>query len=165
MSAWSSYVYGVVIVDTLGKTNAESMYIAQTVINHLPKIYGIDDEVKYYLNLSNSFPSTSNCDEFLNRSNLGIKKYRHHRFEHNSKVIITIEGYLGYFSFENAVKEVTKVLSRLSSRLWVTDCLVIVTGSTPSCDFSNQFIFNNPEWILNREDSGWVNRKIFNRME
>ena len=37
MSSWT-YVTGVIEVDTFGRSDAEAMYMAQTVVNHLPRI-------------------------------------------------------------------------------------------------------------------------------
>ena len=37
MSCWT-YVTGVIEVDTCARSDAEAMYLAQTVVNHLPRI-------------------------------------------------------------------------------------------------------------------------------
>ena len=39
MSVWFN-VNGVITVDTFARSDAEAMYLVQTVVNHLPKIHG-----------------------------------------------------------------------------------------------------------------------------
>lgn len=161
-------VYGVITVDTFGRSDAESMYIAQTVVSHLPKppyIPELSNGIKYYLNLDENFPNTSNCDEFFRRSNLGIKKHGTYYFTHNSLVTITINGLINYLPFAEGIKEITKILSRLSSRLLVLECIVCIEGENPRNEQRKQFIFNNPEWITDRDDSNWVREKIFKETE
>lgn len=46
MSMWT-YVNGTIELDTFGRSDAESMYLAQTVINHLPRITGSEGDVNY----------------------------------------------------------------------------------------------------------------------
>ena len=50
MSCWT-YVTGVIEVDTCARSDAEAMYLAQTVVNHLPRITGSE----------RSHVSRSNC--------------------------------------------------------------------------------------------------------
>ena len=44
MSCWT-YVTGVIEVDTCARSDAEAMYLAQTVVNHLPRITGSERKI------------------------------------------------------------------------------------------------------------------------
>ena len=69
MSRWT-YVSGVIKVDTFARSSAEAIYLAQTVVNHLPQISGSEGPAHYYLNLMQGCCASSKCDEFNRRSNL-----------------------------------------------------------------------------------------------
>lgn len=145
MSIWS-YVYGIIEVDTYARSNAEAMYLTQTVVDHLPRIYGSEGDAKFYLNKPYGHNTSSNADEFGNFSNLGD----YGSFECQTKILITIVGKLRDIWFDHALKDTTKMLSRLSSRLKVNKCLVSVTS------YNKSFIFDDPEWIMNREVGDWT---------
>ena len=69
MSCWT-YVTGVIEVDTCARSDAEAMYLAQTVVNHLPRITGSERSVEFHLSQPNGYCSSSNVDEFDQPSNL-----------------------------------------------------------------------------------------------
>lgn len=148
MSMWT-YASGVIEVDTYAHSNAEAMYIARIDVNHLPEISGSEDPVNYYLSLANGYNKSSTCDEFGQRSNLCRNKYPG-IFTAQSIVLITVEGSLRNREFHCTLQETTKMLARLSSRLRVRSCLVAVR------DGLNSFVFDNPEWVLWREQSDWT---------
>ncbi len=149
MSVWT-HVNGVIEVDTLARSSAEAMYLAQTVVNHLPKISGSEGPAEYYLNLVSGYNMASTCDEFDRRSNL------HRSFESQTRVLITIDGHLRDREFRRTLFETTKALARLSSRLWVLSCTVAVNG-----DYQDSYVFNNPEWILEREQTDWAKNLLW----
>lgn len=155
MSIWS-HVHGVIEVDTCGRTSAEAMYFAQTVVDHLPRIDGSEGPVEYYLNLVNGHNCSGNTDENFVRSNLGKITWSGYRsFEYQSCVLITMQGDLRDCMFSDALKMTTKALNRLSKHLIVRGCSVTV------CSFDNQFTFANPDWMLHRDDDdGWPNNLI-----
>lgn len=68
-----------------------------------------------------------------------------------------MSGALRDADFEHALRDTTRMLARLSSRLWVANCLVSVSSD------GKQFIFNKPEWILDREAIGWTDKLRINR--
>lgn len=63
MSCWT-YIEGVIEVDTFGRSDAEAMYLAQTVVNHLPRITGSEGSAKFYFSRPDGYCSSSNVDEF-----------------------------------------------------------------------------------------------------
>lgn len=65
MSCWT-YVTGVIDVDTFARSDAEAMYLAQTVANHLPRITGSEGDAKFYFSRPEGYCTSSNVDEFEN---------------------------------------------------------------------------------------------------
>lgn len=111
MSQWTT-VIGTIVVDTYSVSNAESIFIAQTVLDHLPKITGSEGDVQMSVQL------VSDCNRSRSRNELDVP---HHgsMFRTQSNVIITIYGTLRDMSFESTIKDSLKFLNRLSKRLWV----------------------------------------------
>ena len=67
------------------------------------------------------------------------------------RVLIVMHGRLRDRMFEQTLRETTKILARLSSRLLVTSCSVRVKS-----DRGETFLFDDPEWICNREITEWT---------
>ena len=154
MSCWT-YVTGVIEVDTCARSDAEAMYLAQTVVNHLPRITGSERSVEFHLSQPNGYCSSSNVDEFEQPSNLYDD--RHFRmFTTQDRVLITIHGNLRDRLFKQTLHETTKMLARLSSRLWIRECLVWVKS-----DMGETFIFDNPEWVRRREVTDWASSLLW----
>lgn len=49
MSHWT-YIHGAIEVHVPGRTQAECTYVLQTVLNHLPKVYGSEGDMEIYVN-------------------------------------------------------------------------------------------------------------------
>ena len=62
--SWWTYVRGIVEVDTFADSDPEAMFMAQTVVNHLPRITGSERDVGVYCVRPNGTNLSSNCDEF-----------------------------------------------------------------------------------------------------
>ncbi len=154
MSVWT-HVTGVIEVDTLARSSAEAVYLAQTVVNHLPKINGSEGPANYYLNLVGGCNMSSTLDEFGQPSNLCNDGY-FAMFDTQTRVLITVDGHLRDREFRQALFETTKALARLSARLWVLSCTVAVNG-----DYQGSYVFNNPEWILEREQTDWARNLLW----
>ena len=148
MSLWT-YVSGVIEVDTCARSDAEAMYLAQTVVNHLPRITGSERDVEYYLSRPSGYCVSSNVDEFDQPSNLYHDRFS--MFTTQDRILITIHGNLRDRMFKQTLREATKMLARLSARLWVLNCLVRVKS-----DMGETFIFDNPEWVRYRERTDWA---------
>lgn len=114
MSLWT-YVSGVIEVDTCARSDAEAMYLAQTVVNHLPRITGSERDVEYYLSRPSGYCVSSNVDEFDQPSNLYHDRFS--MFTTQDRILITIHGNLRDRMFKQTLREATKMLARLSSRL------------------------------------------------
>lgn len=151
MSKWVQII-GTIEVNTFASSDAESIFIAQTVVNHLPKITGSENDVEYYLTLKKGHNTSSSWDEFDVPSNL-YNNSCFHRHEIQTRVLITLRGSLRDRELKETLRETTKTLNRLSSRLWVDNCLVSVR------DYNKSYIFNNPDWVLENKASNWVEEK------
>lgn len=77
-------------------------------------------------------------------------------FNTQERVLITVKGNLRDRLFKQTLKETTKMLARLSSRLWVLNCLVRVRS-----DMDETFIFNNPKWVYKREITDWARNLLW----
>lgn len=154
MSCWT-YIEGVIEVDTFGRSDAEAMYLAQTVVNNLPRITGSEGSAKFYFSRPDGYCSSSNVDEFDQPSNLYNDRF-FRAFNTQERVLITVKGNLRDRLFKQTLKETTKMLARLSSRLWVLNCLVRVRS-----DMDETFIFNNPKWVYKREITDWARNLLW----
>ena len=63
MSNWT-YVNGTIEVSTLGRTQEEIEYILKTVLRHLPKVTGSEQDMHTYLIKKEGYNSSSSHDEF-----------------------------------------------------------------------------------------------------
>lgn len=143
---------GVIEVDTFAQSDAEAMYLAQTVVNHLPRITGSERDVEFHLAKPTGYCSSSNVDEFGQQSNLYNDDSRH-LFVTQERILITIYGNLRDRMFKRTLRETTKMLARLSSRLWIRNCFVRVKS-----DMGDTFIFDNPSWIHDRDLTDWTQK-------
>lgn len=147
MSKWT-HVTGAIRIDTYARSDAEAVYIAQTVANHLPRITGSERDAAVYVNLEAGHNASSTDDEFGRPSNLGGRWTRNRRnlFDTQSKCVLTITGDLRDRSLGQTVRETSRMLARLASRLDVEACSVTVSG----CDGRGAFrdvTFGNAEWL------------------
>lgn len=121
MSYWTK-INGVVTVTPMGRTQPEKRYILETVLEHLPKISGSEKDVNIYIIQKNGVDGASDCDEFMNNSNLG--NGRHGLFSTQSEYLIVINGNLRDRQFDDTLKEFNKWICRLAKRVGVVDVLV-----------------------------------------
>lgn len=76
-------------------------------------------------------------------------------FEHQTTAIITLRGSLRDRFSPQTLRETTRMLSRLSSRLDVLSCLVKIAG-----DDGGKMVFDDPSWIIHWDQSNWVQKKL-----
>lgn len=151
MSCWT-YVLGTIKVNPMGRTEAESEYILQTVLSHLPEVSGSEGPMETYINKLYGHSSSGNHDEFFNHSNLGdgIHGNMFHTQEH---FLVTLNGALRDREFNETVKEFAKWLTRFSKRCLIEECLVRVVGYDKDKIFTNDedSLSNLYEW-----DNNWT---------
>ena len=156
MSSWT-YVSGLIEVDTFSQTSAETIFKAQTVVEHLPRITGSEGAAHFVVvPMPGWHNQSSGLDELGHFSNLGDKRYstRWTPFQSQSGALLVLHGSLRDRWFDQTLHETTKCLTRLASRLHVRDCLVRVSG------FDRQYIFDSPDWICQMPNGGWKDRLV-----
>ena len=73
MSSWT-YVSGLIEVDTFAQTDAEAIFKAQTVVEHLPRITGSEDAAHFVVvPMPGWHNQSSGLDELGHFSDLGDK--------------------------------------------------------------------------------------------
>ena len=127
MSMWT-YVSGTIQVHVEGRTQPEIEYVLKTVLEHLPKVTGSEEDMRVYINRRDGYNMSSSHDEFGQQSNLenGFRG----GFETQSIYFLTVDGTLRDRTFEETLKEFSKWLTRLSRRIWVCDVLAEVSGDS-----------------------------------
>lgn len=126
MSRWV-YVAGIVKAETYAKTSAEAMYIGQTTIAHLPRVYGSERNANLHAYLEDGYNSWSSHDEYNCFSNLFTGKF--HTFENQSKILVTISGSLRDRTFDESFRETTAMLCRMAKYISIDRCAVHVEES------------------------------------
>lgn len=135
MSSWT-YIKGVIEVSPMGRTQAEEEYILKTVLSHLPKVTGSEEDMNIYINQEIGYDGSSDCDEFYNNSNLGTDKYGY--FEIQAQYLITVQGNFRDREFQDTVKEFNNWINRLAKRVSIDDCLVKINGYNQEILFTNK---------------------------
>lgn len=138
MSSWT-YVTGSILVEAESRTDAETLYIVQTVANHLPRITGSEGDVDLYIQLLRGRSLSSNRDEFMQESNLWHREsFGCGVFETQSCAIVTINGSLRDRIFSETLIETQKMLFRLSKQLLILNISVTVSGYDKEFTFTDQ---------------------------
>lgn len=157
MSYWT-YVDGVIDVRPMGRTPAESRYILETVLSHLPIVSGSERCMAIEIVDIGCYGSCSH-DEFMQhyrRPNLKGEWRRSVDSEAEYKLVVT--GKLRDRYFSDTHKEFLKWLIRLAKRVWVTGVFVRITGDEIGHKWENKStIFNYPDGLHDLlEDPSWA---------
>lgn len=123
MSKWS-YAKGIIEVMPYGRTQAECRYILETVLAHLPKVTGSEEDMYTHIIQHSGHNVACSHDEFSNLSNLN--KW----FEYQEYYTIVIEGYFRDREFDETYRSFVKWLIRFAKRVYVQSCFVKVSGVT-----------------------------------
>jgi len=121
-------IFGAIEIAPFSGNFVETTYIVQTAIEHLPKICDPQQHINFFLN----------------------KKLVYNVNGWEEQILITVDEVIPNACFAQLLRDTTKILSRLSARLRVINCLISVSSD------GKQFLFCNPEWILNRELGNWL---------
>lgn len=164
MSLWT-YIRGTITVTPMGRSQAEKRYILDTVLAHLPKVTGLEENMNIYVIQKSGFNESCSHDEFGQYSELGDGW---HLFKAQTKYIIVVDADLRNRFFERTMKEFSNWLCRLSKRVDVNDVLVEVSD-----DIGQSYIFRNqndvfgemfewPSWC-DKGESNWCEFMMWNR--
>lgn len=160
--SWWTYVTGSVRVSVPGRSQPEIQYILDTVLEHLPRVTGSEEDMHVHAVREDGFRCSSSCDEFGMRTNnlkdeYGCRTRRHGMMHTQSYYVIALEGYLRDRYLNETKKEFMKWLCRLAKRVIVEDVLVRIW------DYESEFLLNerdrfsdmweSPSWGHSNTDS------------
>lgn len=112
MSVWT-HAKGILSVNIYGRTQAECKYIIETVLEHLPKIYGMNTYIV----------QEKGCNTSCTHNEFGefIKDGWH---EYQSNYFIVIDGDFRHTEFDEAYRNFMRWVTRLAKRVTVQSCVV-----------------------------------------
>lgn len=154
MSCWT-HIRGTITVSPMGMSQPEKKYVLDTVLAHLPKVTGSEDDINTYVIQKNGYNSSCTHDEFGQYSNLGNDNHFCGRpvFGTQDSYIIVVDAGLRDRTFPQTMREFSNWLCRLSKRVLVHDVLVEVSEPydksylfrNDSSFYSNMYEF--PSWM------------------
>lgn len=135
MSNWS-YIKGVIDVSPYGRTQAECRYILETVLSHLPRVIGSEEDMYTHIVQCAGYNTSCSHNEFGEWTKDSSNQYQ-------SNYMVIVEGYFRDKLFDETYRSFVKWLTRLSKRVWVDSCFVHVWGDTEKELKSSTIISNS----------------------
>lgn len=116
MSMWT-YIHGTITVTPMGRTQAETRYILDTVLDHLPRVSGSEKDMYVHVVQKAGWNSSCSDNEF--------GQWIPHKDRHTqSKYILVLEAALRDRAFDETKRELNNWLNRLAKRVGVSELLV-----------------------------------------
>lgn len=131
--SWWTYVNGLIMVEPAGYTQPEKRYILETVLAHLPKVTGSEEDMKIHIVERTGYSGSSNFNEFFETVPRGD-------FKTQDCYYLVLEGQLRDRTFEETFYELNKFLNRLAKRLYIDDILIRLTAYR-----GKEIIISNPD--------------------
>lgn len=156
MSKWA-YAKGIVEVSPYGRTQAECRYILETVLAHLPKVTGSEEDMYTHIVQCGGHNTSCSHNEFGERNK---DEWMHYQ----DNYIITIEGHFRDREFYETYRAFIKWLTRLAKRVWVYSCFVRISGNTENWEEKSTIIDLNDLYDL-FEDYSWCGEGTVNWCE
>lgn len=140
--SWWTHIRGTIEVEVFGRTQAESRYILESVLDHLPRVTGSEGDMNVYITQEAGYTHYSSVDEFgLCTNNLkddyGDKTRQRGWLRTQSKYMLTVEGDLRDREFEETKREFMKWICRLAKRLMVNWVVVKIKAYDQALVISN----------------------------
>lgn len=175
--SWWTYINGNIVVEPMGRTQAEKRYILETVLNHLPLVTGSEKDMDVYIIQKNGTNSSCSCDEYGDHTNNLIDSYGGHSFSKGwlrvqDEYILVVDGAFRDREFNDTFREFMKWICRLSKRVSVNDLLVRIHDYEKSYVLENNNISDSPYYAMNewpswcKESNGepcWVEHLMWER--
>lgn len=120
MSAWT-YITGVITVFPMGRTQPEKRYILDTILEHMPRVTGSEQDMHVHVIQKHGYNCSSSHNEFGERIPWNENKTQ-------DKYFVVIEASLRDRYFEETLRELNKWLNRLAKRAGIEELLVKLTG-------------------------------------
>lgn len=146
MSCWT-YVTGVINVRPMGETQPEKRYILDTVLAHLPRVTGSEEDMKVSAIEGFFFDSSTTHNEFGEPISGWPGRAKITETYH-----IIVSGYFRDRMFDETLREFNKWLNRLAKRVMVKDICVKVYDH-----YGNSYVFSNPDPYYDMlEEPSWI---------
>lgn len=160
MSYWT-HVTGTIIVSAVGRTQPEMRYIIETVLAHLPKVTGSEDDMNVYIVQTNGHNISCSHNEFsvfCGRGNLARMQ---------DEYILVLKGDLRDRIFDETFKELNNFLNRLAKRLRVNDILVSLKAYDKVHIFKDAEVYYEmyelPSWANKDGEPAWWEYLMWDR--
>ena len=137
MSAWT-YITGIITVSPMGRTQPEKRYILDTVLEHLPRVTGSEEDMHVHVIQKHGYNCSSSHNEFGERIPWNDNNTQ-------SDYFVVIEAALRDRYFEETLRELNKWLNRLAKRAGIDKLLVKVEGWGMQSWQWKELIISNPE--------------------
>ena len=128
--SWWTYVNGFIEVEPAGCTQPEKRYVLETVLAHLPKVTGSEEDMKIHIVQKEGYSGSANFNEFFETV------YRED-FKTQDCYYLILEGQFRDRMYEQTFRELNKFLNRLAKRVYVDDILIRLTGWDKEIVISN----------------------------
>jgi len=177
VSTWT-YIQGTITVSPIGRTQAEKRYILDTVLAHLPVVYGMN----IYVNQKNGYNHSGSCDEFGYITNnllddCGRKSRKRGWLRTQDEYILVVDAELRGKEFEQVYRQFIKWLIRLGKRVMIEDILVQVKDYYKSTiikdyrvqnekySYQNVFLnlFEGTSWVKEDGEVNWCEYMLYPR--
>ena len=129
MSYWT-YISGVITVSPMGRTQPEKRYILDTVLEHLPKVTGSEQDMHIHVIQKHGYNGSCSHNEFGE----WIPGEPHHT---QDRYFLVIEADLRDRKFDETKLELNKWLNRLAKRVDIYEILVRLEGQGRELIISN----------------------------
>lgn len=130
MSQWS-YIKGIVEVVPEGNTQKECEFNLKTLLNHLPKVAGSEQEDMY--------THLVQCGGYSRLAEEGPKIQENY--------IIVIEGQFRDKDFKETYKAFVRWLTRLAKHIWTHNCLIQISGYDPNWNYRKEILSLDEETL------------------
>ena len=171
MSYWT-HINGTIEVSPMGRTQAETRYILETVLDHLPRVTGSEANMDIYIiqekgcNVSSSHTEFGVWGGFLgwDEKNLSL--------ETQSKYVLVVKGALRDRMFEQTYREFQNWLCRLAKRIRVFNVMVEIKSYNRTAMIRNRNgaytdMFEDPTWAQDEPggEPNWCEYLMWDRVK
>lgn len=143
MSYWT-YINGTIVVQPMGRTQAEKRYILETVLDHLSFVTGSEGDMNVYIIQKNGYNSSSSHTEFGEWG--GYRKWKTLSTKIQDEYILIVNSSFRDRLFDQTYKEFQKWICRLAKRIDIKDVLVELKGYEKSVIVKNYNLKGRQSW-------------------
>lgn len=151
MSHWT-YITGMITVGPMGRTQPEKRYILDTVLEHLPKVTGSEEDMHIHVMQKPGYNCSSSHNEFG-------ECIPYKWIKTQTEYILVIDAALRDRTFDETKLELNKWLNRLAKRVGIEEILVRINSYDKELIISDSEpyskMFEWPSW--NNESGGEPN--------